>query len=675
MNAKVCLFLILLTAAVDGRPLAVTLRKLYTASAATQKESAQLDRLCAELEERLRQDPRFEYLQLSSLQQRLGLVLLSDWHRLDAASLKALDEEGLQTVIFFSLKKTSEGWLGCASAYEFPSHVFIEEADGLPLHPRRVDEARRRLSALVQHVADKRTPYGFPVSPPQKGLFFVSDRRCREAFHAAVRLYASFADRLPLVCPVLCRPFDDALQSSSARLGAEALLFLGEADSLYMPPSRLAERPLDNRLPLWPPLKGFTRFSVAAEPVFLRLFAESLFPADDYVPESFAILPHARRALLLRRIRTLREAGDDAVRRSLPALYDRLLSLYDESEREHAWVLLNSAAHLQQSGELEAALQRFQGALAEFKQHNGLLGVMLTAAYSGEAAQQLAQYETAEGLLLEGLAAAQTLPDEAAAAFFQARLGEVLFAADRPLEAWERFDAAVEGYFHLGDSLKVAQLYLQMGLLMRRGNSLLKSREYLEKALRLASAVGAEREAAYAHFGLGIAAKELFEEEATAHFEAAADGLEIIGDLSNLAAAEEHLGDLYVTKGSLREAQRSYEAAARFFRRCGRSDDLMRVLVKCGDTAARRRLYPKAQRLYNQALESAAAVPDSPMGAVILYKKGLAHLAAGELEIGERELKLARETTTVDLENVDGFMENLLRRLEDELNSRSGVQP
>mgnify|MGYP005846782933 CR=1 FL=1 len=94
----------------------------------------------------------------------------------------------------------------------------------------------------------------------------------------------------------------------------------------------------------------------------------------------------------------------------------------------------------------------------------------------------------------------------------------------------------------------------------------------------------------------------------------------------------------------------------------------MRALVKCADIAAERQVWMRAQNLYEDAL-TLVDQSSSPWGAVILYKKGLAHIGAGELELGERELAQARQTSSIDLNQIEGFMQNLLRQLENELNS------
>lgn len=676
---KLILLLLMASACSAAAPLNVTTRKLYVTTAESEKEAAWLDRLYAAFKLHLTESPQFQFIPIEEVQAQVQQVVLSDWHRLGADQLAALQQRyNLQVFLFFNLVKTASGFAARITACEFPSHVFIDSLEiAVDLRDQDVERQIQRLQPLLTSIYRKRTPYGFPITPAQKGIILATSRFPNAlAISAAVQtaLAAAPTEMPEFVCPVIALP-DDAEESIYktvlSKLAAQAIVF-GDSGhhTLLLPTSSIQKTALDNTLPLWPPLPGFSRFNIAADSAYLARFARSLFPRRVLGETD----EENDRALLLRKIQTLETdtlGGNSLHGAQLQGLYRRLLATFSQNEREFGWVELNFAHRLHQRGDPEAEAH-WVSAIHNFQKLQGPLGAMLAGSYLATLYETLGRLNDAERVLKEALAVAEAFPDDAAAAFFNYRLGNICFAADRRMEAWQRLGAGVDGYLALGDTLKAAQIYTKMGILMRQSNSPLKSKEYLEKALELAQTVGDERETAFANYQLGVTGKELFEEEALVHFEAAADGMELLGDVENLANCEEHIGDLLARKGQSIAALHSYEAAVRFYRRSGRVEDAVRALVKCADIAAQREVWLRAQKLYDDALSLVDQSP-SPWGAVILYKKGLAHIGAGELELGERELAQARQSTTVDLNRIEGFMQNLLRQLENELNSLNGA--
>jgi tetratricopeptide (TPR) repeat protein len=668
----------------------ITMRKMYVVSAESEKESAYLDRLYAAFKIQLDSSPKFKFIPIETIQQLVQQIVLADWNRLGAEKLMLLqDRFHLDAFFFFNLVKTDSGFTAKISAYEFPSHVFIDAVE-LAIDPRQdnIDGLLHDLQPLLTSIYQKHTTNGFPIPPMQKGILLLSltdDNTVLKtslAVSAAVQIFNHEDDFTPtFVCPVVNKPLqkqeDAALLARRllTDLSAEAVIvFSGEEkQTVFFPTSPVQKSALDNHLPLWPPLAGFSRFSVAADSSYIFELAKSLFPKNILEDDGTYLKTGSEmmRSLLLKKIQTLEtEAPADSLRAAtLDHLYPQLPALFTESEREYGWVEANYADRLLQRGDKEAALSHFKAARQNFNRHIGPLGLLLAGSRQASIEEEMQRFDDAESTLKEALTVAENLPDELAAAYFYYRLGNLSFAADRRLEAWERFGYSADSYFRAGDTLKVAQIYTKMGILMRQSNSLLKSKEYLEKSLKLAQVIGDEREAAYAHYQLGVTCKELYEDSAQAHFEEAADGLEMLGDIQNLANCEEHIGDLLAKKNQPLAAQHSYEAAVRYYRQAGAPDDVLRSLVKCADVAAQRQKWLAAQKSYDEALAQVSKEQNSPWGAVVLYKKGLAHISAGELELGEKELEQARENASIDLNQIDGFMEHLLRQLETELNS------
>lgn len=674
----------------------ITMRKMYVLSAESEKETAYLDRLYAAFKIRVDSSPNFKFVPIEVVQQQVQQVVLADWNRLGADKLAALQARlHLNVFLFFNLVKSDSGFSAMVSAYEFPAHVFIDAVE-LAIDPRNddINGLIRRLEPLLFSIHNKYTRNGFPIPPTQKGILLLNLTRNNTALKtslavsAALKLLNHEDDFSPtFVCPVIAKPLqkpDDAALLARLLLNdlsAEAVIVFSDAEetqTVFFPTSPVEKNALDNYLPLWPPLAGFSRFTVTADSSYVFELAKSLYSRHILVDAASNLKTSAQngRFLLLKKIQTLEteaSAGDSLSIATLLNFYPQFVAAFAEGEREYGWVETNYAHWLQQRGDQEAALVHFASARRNFNRHEGPLGLLLAGSRQASLEDDLRRFDEAESTLTEALAVAENLPDEQAAAYFYYRLGSLSFVADRRLEAWERFGYSVDSYFRAGDTLKVVQICTKMGILMRQSNSMLKSKEYLEKSLRLAQIIGDEREAAYAHYQLGVTCKELYEDAAQTHFEEAADGLEILGDIQNLANCEEHIGDLLAKKSQLVAAQRSYEAAVRYYRQAGEPDDVLRSLVKCADIAAQRQKWLAAQKLYDEALAQVSKEQNSPWGAVVLYKKGLAHISAGELELGEKELEQARENASLDLNQIDGFMEHLLRQLEADLNSLTEV--
>ncbi|MDZ7370384.1 MAG: hypothetical protein ONB12_04345 [candidate division KSB1 bacterium] len=665
--------------------LTLTARKWYAVTAETQKETAALDRLYDAFIADAAATTGLRFVPVDSIQRSIGRPFLFDWQQYgDAIPLQVHRRFGLQAVIYITLEKNKTGYSGRLTAYEFPSYTLINEFNHISLSPQEFGRERRRMQQFIRDLMALRTPYGFPVSLRQRAAALLIRPNSSDFSSApiTVRRYSQLVTPRnvpPLAVPVIERPIDMNLEiladSLFTLLGVDALVSLSEPNGLgriVLPCTPLRARALSNRLPLWPALRQFTVFPVPADTAVVRLLGAVLLH-----PQEEGEIPAAlQQPLLLKRIQLLEadSIADPAHHARLIELYRRLGLFYNAESEEYDWLGANLAVHFLGVVKEREAAELFQQSCASFRRRKNHLGAFLTALEAAALEQRFSEFGAAEEHLLSALDAAQQLGDIEAAAFVQYRLGELLFAVDRKLEAWERFDESIEGYTAIGDKLMTARIYIQLGILMRQSNSLLKSRDYLLKGLKAAEEAGAEREAAYAHFHLGVALKNLLTDEAEAHFETAADALELLGEVQNLANCEEHLGDIAAGGKQWTRAQRSYEAAVRFYRSSNRPEDALRSLVKAGDAAVERRLYPKAQRLYDEALQLADELQSGTWGSIVLYKKGLAHIDAGELEEGERELELAKRTTDVDLSQIDGFMENLLRRLEEELNSMREVQ-
>ncbi|RPH89173.1 MAG: tetratricopeptide repeat protein, partial [Calditrichaeota bacterium] len=537
--------------------------------------------------------------------------------------------------------------------YEFPSSVFIGFTDlVLNVENENLAADLDALMPFLQQISALKTPYGFPIQAPQKGIVLIADEWADERVGDrlnSMRILQRQVDDLNssahrLVFSVCILPKGESAVSFARAavraLAAQAAVIYdprSESQTIVFPASTIKTPALQNQLPLWPPLYGFEQFSVTADVAYLYSLGKSLYllPQDRTEEYTTAAPSEGARSLLLKRIQTIEAetALDDSIKNmSLLALYRALMNSLPPREREIGWVNLNYADRLQKSGDVQNAVAPCASAMQNFIKWDAVLGILLSGSRLADYLQTLKQLSDAETALLQALTFAQGFPETHAEAEIYYRLASLSFTSNRRLEAWERFGHSVESYFQIGDTLKAVQIYTKMGILMRESNALLKSEEYLERSLQLAQDIKNEQETAIAHYQLAATQKRLERVNlAISHFEAAADAMEIMADWKNLANCQEHIGDLLIFQGELLRAQYAMQAAVRYYRVADDVEGLVRALVKSADISVQRSKWLQAHDFYDQALSAGTQLSPSSWDAVIMYKKGLAHVRAGDL--------------------------------------------
>lgn len=677
------------------------MRRMYVVTAETQELVNIVDHVYLNFAIHLIKSDQFTFTPIDTIQHHLQSVFLSDFSTsFSQRRLLEVDETfGLDVFLFFFIQKDKNGYFLNVKAVEFPSDVFIRDIDiRLSLTEYDVDDMLRQLMAFVNSVKLLQRDYGFPFHATETGVLFLTDDitlpplfrmlevtskvRHELGSYQNSDLRAKVVERNIPTWPLSIRGADSLLQQTNAQL---AMLFSRRHESIYVYfPIRLGDISIvDNTLPLWPPHPGFQRFEIEPDSTFGRALANSLYPqpygAINSLLSAWRDRGDMSKALFLKNIQTIQNSHrthsfDDG--RALSDLYDALAELYPRTDREYGWIKLNQADLLKNMSRFNKSLAASESAFENFQNRNNDFGQLFSLVHIADTYEKLERLDEAESTYQQALAFAQEIKDEHSTALIYFRLGSIDFNADKMIEAWENFDSSAESYLHVGDTLKVVQLSIKLGTLMRQSGFLKKSIDYLQQAEILSRYVGRDRERGDADYQLAVSLKENGDvDQAFSYFQSAGDLMEILADTIALANTEEHLGDILFEHKEWKKAQAHFEYAARFYNYIPDVEGVIRSLVKSADTAVNRERWSRAHDDYDEALEYANLYEKKEWTSIILYKKGLAHVREGKYALGQEELELARQAN-VSQEAIDAFMKSVIREVEQEFESRSNeTQP
>ncbi|MBN1466427.1 hypothetical protein JXA02_11735 [candidate division KSB1 bacterium] len=684
------LVLLLITAALaDASSFQITMRKMYVITAQTQQDVAVADQIYASFAQSVASSKRYHLIPVDSIQTHFNAVLLSDFAvKYDAVEL--LDYSlmsGLDVALFFYLEKTRDAQNMYVKAVEFPSDIFISDLY-IPLSLKNMDVAAavQTLESFVNMIWLNRHDVGYGFHNSEKGILFVADDLnspdlrsvLKGVAQAQSRLYENdhrdlkvkVIELLPTMRPMTSERADSLMR----RLNSQALLLfsLQNEQQIYFPTRMGRASVLDNALPLWPPQRGFRLFSAKIDSAYGHDLGQSLLPQAGVISELVSKWPgpgDGARSLLLKNIQTLQaDAGHgDENARALTLLYDALAHCFSPNDAEFGWIKLNQASLLKEKGDLVASLDASRAAFAGFQSTFNSFGQLFSLLQSGDTLEKLNRSAEALTDYQDALNYSREIDDVHASALIYFRLGSIKFDEDELIEAWDHFGNSADSYLRVGDTLKVVQLSTKLGILMRQSNFLKKSAEYLEYALALAMILHDDRESADAGYQLAITLKDLGEKQkALDHFQTVGDLMEMLADTIGLANTEEHIGDILFEDEQWKSAQQSFEYSARFYKYIPDIEGIIRSVTKAGDTAAARKRWLRAQNNYDEALQFANVYEKTDWVSIIIYKKGLAHVRAGDYAVGQEELELARQGD-VSPEAINLFMKSFIRDLEQEL--------
>ncbi|MBN1562088.1 hypothetical protein JW998_17675 [candidate division KSB1 bacterium] len=671
--------------------LKVSMRKMYVVSVETQESIVLADQIYASFARILSSATRYSLVPVDSIQAHFHAVFLANFTvKYDAVDLLDFAQSsGLDIVLFFYLQRIKGGHNLYVKAVEFPSDIFVSDlVINLSLPDIDLSEVMQKLQSFVDMIWLNMRDMGYGFHSSEKGVLFFTDdlhspalRRTLKGVAAAQSfLYDYDVHDLKIKVSELGAqdwPVTPARADSFlTHLHAQALfLFPRQGDSqLYFPAQTGKASIMDNSLPLWLPYDGFHLFSWPFDSAYGHALGQSLLPqtygAINELVSQWQGRSDAAKSLLLKNIQTLQQAPGHLLtdnHRALSLLYESLAHTFSPDDKEFGWIKLNQASHLKERGELVASLDASRAAFDNFQKGMNLFGLLFSLLQNGDTLEKLRRPQEAATIYKEALDYCRQLHDVHTLALIYYRLGSIEFSENRLIEAWDFFDNSADSYLQIGDTLKVVQLATKLGILMRQSNFLKKSTDYLQQAAALAQYLDDDRESADAGYHLAVTLKELDEKQkALDHFQTAGDLMEMLADTVGLANTEEHTGDIFFELEQWKSAQQSFEYAARFYKYIPDIEGVIRSVTKAADTAAARKRWLRAQNDYDEALKYANLYKKAEWVSIIIYKKGMAHIRAGEYALGQQELELARQGDVAP-EAIDLFMKSFIRDLEEEL--------
>ena len=679
-----------------GQPLTLTMRKMYLAAAETQDAVAFLDDIYVAATRRLEQSPDFELFPVESLQQQAGGILRDDFDlRLDPiALLRIKQEHNVEVALFYYLGKKGADYYCRLTAEEFPSGVFIDETEfALQIKEKDFAAGAERIEKFLRHVKAEKADFGYPFADDETGLLIITDSYEDALLQGVLRglqeakKVVNGAGPSRLASKSVFYYFEgdsnyvDVANALLKASGAKAVLIHSEHSPrqiVVTPADQVKRSVLENKLPLWPPFEGFTVFHLDADSVFARDFGCSYYPQRSRLLRKLARYGGAKNdAAALLFYNTIRTLEDSLYRAdelwatgrldSTGALYDQLQQSGNSIRPEAGWIAINGAEFYYQAKRYADALDKLTNALSVFDSFSNQFGPLFVRVLQGQVYEDIHDQQHAADAYKAAVGLADSLRDNRTLAWLYFRLGVISLDVDRSFEAWDYFSVSAERYVDLGETETVVKLYTKIGVLLRQNKMLIKSREYLQQALDLATTLQNDRLIADAAYHLAATAEQLGEsDEALARFAQAGDLMEILADSVNTANVEEHLGDIYFAQEQWRDAQAGFEYAARFYMYVDDIDGAVRCLVKSADVSVARKKWQRAQKTLDEALALANRRAGGDWPTIILQKKGLAHIKSGDYTAGEKELDLAK-SKSLSRADVERYMKSLTRDLEAEL--------
>lgn len=685
-------------AIVPAQQLPFSLRKMYIPSAETQEAVALLDEIISEFTFRLAGSPEYEFTPVEVLQTRTPGIILDDFdlHLDPAALLRIEPSKSVNLILFFYVEKRQSLFYGRVTAKEFPSGVFIHEAEFLlDVKKNNADQVVIQLETFVQAVKAARSDFGYSFHKSEQGVLFVTDSYENRAFIGSLRGLWRAKKRVSktgnsrLAVKTVFYYFEgdsnyvDVAKALLRASGARAVLIQSEHSDkqiAVLPFEKVKPSVMENTLPVWPPFEGFTTFPVRADSLLAEDFGVTFSPGAEDVTQILgrrqgnkspgaALVFYNTIRTLEKRFYNQETPWDEHALDNMSALYNALTQSFETYKPEIGWIGLNHGEFLYRTSKYESALEKLQASLAAFDAFSNQFGPLFVQVLRGQVYEETHDAEQAVAAYQAAVALADNLKDDRTLAWLYYQLGALTLQCNRSLESWSYFGLSAEKYMSLGDTKTVVTLYTKIGVLLRQNTLLLKSRDYLQQALDLATTLEDDRLIANAAYHLAVTEEELQNiESAQSHFERAGDLMEILADSLYMASVEEHIGDILMSRQQWRSAQGSFEYATRYYQYIDDFDGVIRCLVKSADASVERRKWQRAQNALDEALALANRRGNREWASIILQKKGVAHINAGNYAAGEKELELAN-SASLSREDVERYMKSLTRDLEVVLDS------
>lgn len=209
------------------------------------------------------------------------------------------------------------------------------------------------------------------------------------------------------------------------------------------------------------------------------------------------------------------------------------------------------------------------------------------------------------------------------------------------------------------------QIYFKVGRLLRENEQLDKANDYLNLCLARANELHSEPDIASARLELGLVNFDKKEyKKAFNDLTIAKSFYDLLGENNkNLALVNLKLGVINFKIKNYPEASKNFKASLELAGNFEQRQDLIDCYQYVGDLEVKFKNWVVAQNYYDLGLNLALKGNSNPVIAEIIYKKGLAHLYEGQVQVGYDEIKKGIELSNGEVhggqKNADAFLYKL----------------
>jgi len=306
-----------------------------------------------------------------------------------------------------------------------------------------------------------------------------------------------------------------------------------------------------------------------------------------------------------------------------------------------AWVGLNYAGYYLQNGQYVMAGSLFNKVYGIFAEQSVAPGMILSLLGAAQSASILKNYPVAKRAFENVLKVYTIKDDSVTTAAVNYNLGLLAELSNTPQSAVNYYESSAYLYNKVNEKFKAMQIYSRIAQLLKETGETEKSVDYYNLYLARAEELFSEPDIAQAQFALGLAAvKDNSNSEAQHYLQNARNYYEMLGDAQdNLLIIDLKLGIIHFKNHDLTEAQKYLYASLENAGKFKNGEDFYDLYRYLGDLETANKNWNDAQKCYDVGLNRATQAKAQPQMAEFIYRKGLAHLKEGKVELGYTEVK------------------------------------
>jgi len=542
---------------------------------------------------------------------------------------------------------------------EFPSGVTI---DKYTISRNELDTAtpetviKLYLGSLIETLANSFTQFGYPFNNNECGVIIItSDFNSTLVRDNVTRLNRYYTQT---VMPTLPRPLRFKIIKTLACEQASSMCTLtGAKFALAFAPDSLGL--MDYRLTLIFPYMGNNKPAITVEYPYLtnteqlvcyefagenptmEQLGELLFNERiDY--KQIELVPiFLQKLLYLHKEWATKKADAKLDPEQINNYYILLYNQLPANSLASAWVGLNYAGYYLQTGQYVMAGPLFNKVYTIFAAQSVAPGMILSLLGAAQTASILKNYPAAKRAFENVLKVYTIKDDSVTTAAVNYNLGLIAELSNTPQSAVNYYESSAYLYNKVNEKFKAMQIYSRIARLLDETGETEKSVDYYNLYLARAEELFSEPDIAQAQFALGLAAvNDNNNSEAQHYLQNARNYYEMLGDAQDkLLVIDLKLGIIHFKNHNLPEAQKYLYVTLENAAKIKDVEDFYDLYRYLGDLETVNKNWNDAQKCYDVGLNRAALAKSQPKIAEFIYRKGLAHLKEGKVELGYTEVK------------------------------------